>query len=126
MNNSLKGWSRIRRSGIWRFCSFEKIGARETTGCHLGNLVSFTDDCDLFFVWEVNIMSHLINEILCGTYQHLSGIGMCVLTCVTQNGLQEDFVFFAMVILLFICILEDFNRALLLFHPTKMIMMEPV
>ena len=71
-------------------------------------------------------MSHLINEILCGTYQHLSGIGMCVLTCVTHNGLQEDFVFFAMVILLFICILEDFNRALLLFHPTKMIMMEPV
>ena len=107
MNNSLKGWSRIRRSGIWRFCSFEKIGARETTGCHLGNLVSFTDDCDLFFVWEVNIMSHLINEILCGTYQHLSGIGMCVLTCVTQHGLQEDFVFFAMVILLFICIGQD-------------------
>ena len=35
-------------------------------------------------------MSHLINEILCGTYQHLSGIRMCVLTCVTQRGLQED------------------------------------
>ena len=50
---------------------------------------------------------------------------VCVRTCVTQRGLQEDFVFFAMVILLFYLHTRRFQRALLLFHPTKM-MMEPV
>ena len=71
-------------------------------------------------------MSHLINEILCGTYQHLSGIRMCVLTCVTQRGLQEDCFFLRWGSYFCICILEYFNLALLLFHPTQMIMMEPV
>ena len=35
----------------------------------MGNLVSLTDHFDLFFVCEVNIMSHLINEIPYGPYQ---------------------------------------------------------
>ena len=47
----------------------------------LGNLVSFTDNCDLFFVWEVDVTSHFISETLCGTYQHLSGIVMCTHMC---------------------------------------------
>ena len=62
MKKSLKGWSHIQRSGIWWSCSFEKISASEITGCHLGNLVSLKDHCDLFFVCEVGIMSHLISE----------------------------------------------------------------
>ena len=119
MNNSLKGWSRIRRSGIWRFCSFEKIGASETTGCHLGNLVSFTDHCDLFFVWEVNIMSHLINEILCGTYQHLSGIG-CVYAHVWLSGAYKKTLFsLRWWSYFFICILEDFNGLCYCFIPQR-------
>ena len=68
MTNSLKGWSCSRRSGIWWSCSFEKIGASEITGRHLGNLVSLTDHCDLLFVCEVDISSHLINETPCGPY----------------------------------------------------------
>ena len=64
-----QGWSHSRRSGIWWSRSFEKIGASEITGCHLGNLVSLKDHCDLFFVCEVDITSHLINEIPCGPYQ---------------------------------------------------------
>ena len=52
MKNSLKGWSHSWRSGIWWSCSFEKIGASEITGCHLGNLVRLTDHCDLFFVFR--------------------------------------------------------------------------
>ena len=51
-----------QRSGIWWSHSFEKIGTSEITGCHLGNLVSLKDHCDLFFVCEVGIMSHLISE----------------------------------------------------------------
>ena len=47
MNNYLKGWSCSWRSGIWWSHSFEKIDATEITGCHLGNLFSFTDHCDL-------------------------------------------------------------------------------
>ena len=47
--NSLKGWSRSWRSGIWWSHSFEKISASEITECHLGNLVSLKDHCDLFF-----------------------------------------------------------------------------
>jgi len=31
----------------------EKKGTSEVTGCHLGNLVSLKDHCDLFFVFEV-------------------------------------------------------------------------
>ena len=46
MKNSLKGWSRSLRSGIWWSRSFEKMGTSEITGCHLGNLVSLTDHCD--------------------------------------------------------------------------------
>ena len=59
MKNSLKGWSHSQRSGTWWSRNFEKIGASEITRCHLGNLVSLTDHCDLFFVCEVNIMSIL-------------------------------------------------------------------
>ena len=47
MKNYLKGWSCSRRSGIWWSHSFEKIDATEITGCHLCNLFSFTDHCDL-------------------------------------------------------------------------------
>ena len=68
MKNSLKGRSHSWRSGIWWSCSFEKIGARELTGCHLGNLLSFKDHCDLFFVCKVDIMNHLISETPCGPY----------------------------------------------------------
>ena len=50
-------------------CSFEKIDTSEITGCHLGNLVSLTDHFDLFFVCDVDIMSHLINETPYGAYQ---------------------------------------------------------
>ena len=64
----MKGWSHSQRSGIWWFHSFEKLGASEITECHLGNLVSLTDHCDLFFVCEVDIRSHLINETPCGPY----------------------------------------------------------
>ena len=71
MKNSLKGWSRSWSSGIWWSCSFEKIGANEITGCHLGNLVSLKGHCDLFFVCKVDIMSHLISETPCGHYQLL-------------------------------------------------------
>ena len=46
MKNSLKEWSRSRRSEIWWSCVFEMIGTNEITGCHLGNLVSLTDHCD--------------------------------------------------------------------------------
>ena len=46
MKNSLKGWLRSQRSGIWCSCSFEKIGAGEINRVHLGNLVSLTDHCD--------------------------------------------------------------------------------
>ena len=67
VKNSLKGWSRSRRSGIWWSRSFEKIGASEITGCHLGNLVSLTDHCD-FILCEVTIMSHLISETPCRLY----------------------------------------------------------
>ena len=35
----------------------------------MGNLVSLTDHFDLFFVCEVDIMSHLINETPYGAYQ---------------------------------------------------------
>ena len=51
--------------------SFEKIGTSEITGYHLGNLVSLTDHCDLFFVCKVDITSHLINETLFGPYQQV-------------------------------------------------------
>ena len=68
MKSSLKGWSHSQRSGIWWSCSFENLGAREITKCHLGNLISLTDHCDLFFVCEVDIRSHLINETSCGPY----------------------------------------------------------
>ena len=66
--NSQKGWSCSRRSGIWWSHSFEKIGASEITGCHLGNLVSLKDNCDLCFVCEVGITSHLISETPRGPY----------------------------------------------------------
>ena len=46
MKNSLKGWSRSQRSGIWCSHSFEKIGTGEKITCHLGNLVSLMDHCD--------------------------------------------------------------------------------
>ena len=69
VKNSLKGWSHSRRSRTWWSRSFEKIGAREITGCHLGNLVSLTDHCDLFFVCQVDITSRLINETPSGPYQ---------------------------------------------------------
>ena len=46
MKNSLKGWSRSQRSGIWWSCSFEKTGTSEMTGSHLGNLVSLRDHCE--------------------------------------------------------------------------------
>ena len=62
MKNSLKGWSRSQRSGIWWSPSFEKIGTSAITGYHLSNLVSLKDDCDLLFVCEVNTTSHLISE----------------------------------------------------------------
>ena len=75
MKNSLKGWSHSWRSGIWWSRSFEKIGTSEITGCHLGNLVSLTDHCDLFFVCEVDIKSHLINETPCGPYHLPRGLG---------------------------------------------------
>ena len=84
MKNSRKGWSCSRRSGIWWSCSFEKIGASEITGCHLGNLVSLTDHCDLFFVCEVDIMSHLINETPCGPYRMFSCA--CVSMRTVQGG----------------------------------------
>ena len=70
--NILKG-SRNSRSGIWWSCSFEKIGASEVTGCHLGNFVRLIDHCDLFSVCEVDITSHLINEIPCGPYYYGDG-----------------------------------------------------
>ena len=44
--NSQKGWSCSRRSGIWWSRSFEKIGATETTACHLGSSVGLMDHCD--------------------------------------------------------------------------------
>ena len=69
MKNSLKGRSRSRRSGIWWNRSFEKIGTSEVTGCHLGNLVSLKDHCDLFFICDVDITSHLISETPCGPYR---------------------------------------------------------
>ena len=47
MKNYLKWWSCSWGSGIWWSYSFEKIDATEITGCHLGNLFSFTDHCDL-------------------------------------------------------------------------------
>ena len=68
MKNSLKAWSHSWRSGIWWSCNFEKISTSEITGSHLGNLVSLTDHCDLLFVCEVDISSHLINETPCGPY----------------------------------------------------------
>ena len=70
MKNSLKGWSPSQRSGIWWSPSFEKIGASEITGCHLGSLVSLTDDCTviLFFICKVNVTSYLINETPCEPY----------------------------------------------------------
>ena len=97
--------------GIWWSCSFEKIGASETTACHLGNLVSLTDHCDLFFVCEVYITSHLINETSCGpeqrgadvphegiwwfsSYEEIQGLGSwnqfleipnCLNTCSTRS-----------------------------------------
>ena len=46
MKISLKGWSHSLRSGIWWSCSFKKISTSEIIGCHLGNLVSFTDHSD--------------------------------------------------------------------------------
>ena len=46
MKNSLQGWSRSWRSGIWGSHSFEKLGTSEITGCHLGTLVSLMDHCD--------------------------------------------------------------------------------
>ena len=58
MKNSLKG-SCSWRSGIWWSRSFEKVGTSEITGCHLDNLVSLTDHCDLFFVCEVDIWAIL-------------------------------------------------------------------
>ena len=67
MKNPLKEWSHSQRSGIWWSCSFEKIGTSEITGCHLGSLVSLT--VILFFICEVNITSHLINETPSGPYQ---------------------------------------------------------
>ena len=69
MKNYLKGWSHSQRSGIWSSRSFEKLGTSEITWCHLDNLVSLTEHCDLFFVWEVDIMSYFINETPCGSYQ---------------------------------------------------------
>ena len=89
MKDSLKGWSRSRRSGVWWSRSFEKIGTSGITGCHLGNLVSLTDHCGLFFVFEVDIMSHLINETPCGPY-HPHGIQNCIqsLSC-CKNPLQQ-------------------------------------
>ena len=68
MKNPLKGWSCSQRSGIWWSHSFEKIGTNEITGCRLGNLVSLTGHCDLFFVCEVDITSHLISETPRGPY----------------------------------------------------------
>ena len=69
MKNSLKGWSRSQRSGIWWSHSLEKMGASEITGCRICNLVSLTDHCEiLFFVCEVDIMSYFINETPCGPY----------------------------------------------------------
>ena len=62
MKNSLKGWSCSQRSGIWWSPSFVKIGTSAITECHLGNLVSLKDHCDLLFACEVNITSHLISE----------------------------------------------------------------
>ena len=70
IKNSLKGWSRSRRSGIWWPRSFEKIGASEIAGWLVVNLVSPTDHYDLFFVCEVDITSHLINEIPAGPYHY--------------------------------------------------------
>ena len=66
--NSPKGWSRSWRSGIWWAHSFEKISASEITECHLGNLVSLKDHCDLVFVFKVNITSHLISKTPGGPY----------------------------------------------------------
>ena len=66
MKNSLKGWSRSQRSGIWWSRSFEKIGTSEITGCHLGNLVSLKDHW--FILCKVDITTHLINETPCGSY----------------------------------------------------------
>ena len=43
MTNSLMAWSRSQRPRIWWSHSFEKTGASELTGCHLGSLVSLTD-----------------------------------------------------------------------------------
>ena len=52
MKKSLKGWSSSRKSGIWWSHSFAKIDSSEITGCHLGNLFSFTDHCDfILFLW---------------------------------------------------------------------------
>ena len=36
----------------------------------MGSLVGLKDHCDLFFVCEVNITSHLINETPCGPYHY--------------------------------------------------------
>ena len=49
MKNSLKGWSRSQRSGIWWWCSFEKISTSDIRGCHLGSLVSLTNHCHFIF-----------------------------------------------------------------------------
>ena len=68
VKNSLKGWSCSRMHRISWSRSFEKIGASEITGWQLGNLASLTDHCDLFFVYKVDLMSHLINEPPCGPY----------------------------------------------------------
>ena len=70
VKNSLKGWSRSRRSGIWWSHSFEKTSVSKITGCHLGSLVSLTDHSDLFFVCEVDITGHVSNETPCGPYHY--------------------------------------------------------
>ena len=69
MKNSPKGWSRSPGSGIWCSRSFENLGTSELTWCHLGNLVSLTEHCDLLFVCEVDIKSHIINETPRGPFQ---------------------------------------------------------
>ena len=69
VKNSLKGWSRSQRSGIWWSCGFEKIDTSKITGCNLGNFIVSQITVILFFVFEVHIMSHHINETPCGPYQ---------------------------------------------------------
>ena len=48
----------------------------------MGNLVSLTDHCDLFFVCKVDITSHLISETPCGPYQ----VSSCA--CVSMRTVQ--------------------------------------